>query len=98
MEDEFLNSHIDDASDENDLEIEATEVEMLQLKDNNIPRGLIPLEELFGHDNVAKKPTMVPTKKGVEDINIGTIDKPKMVKLSKSLPTEVKSKYIALMT
>jgi len=71
---------------------------MLQLKYNNIPRGLVPLEELFDHDDVAKNPTIVPIEKGVEDINIGTADKPKMVKLSKSLPIEVKSKYISLMT
>lgn len=77
MEDEFLHSHIDDVYDDNDQVIEATEVEVLQLKDNNIPWDLIPLEELF--------------------INIGTTDKPKMVKMSKSLSLEMKGKYTALM-
>jgi len=37
MEDEFLNSHIDDAPHENDTKIGATESEILQLKANNIP-------------------------------------------------------------
>lgn len=58
--DEFLNSHIDDTCDEDDQEIEAIEVEVWEFKDNNIPRGLVPSEELFYHDDVATKPTMVP--------------------------------------
>lgn len=98
MEGEFQNSCIDDASNMNDPDFEATEIEILQLKDNNIARGLVPLEELFDQDDVAKKLTMVPTKKGVEDVNIGVADKLNMVKLSKSLSPEMESKYIALMT
>lgn len=53
------------------------------MKENNIPRNLVPLEELFDLDDVSKKPTLVPIEKGVEDVNIGATDKPKMVKLSK---------------
>ena len=64
---------------------------VLQLKDNVIPRGLIPLEDLFDQDDVAKKPTLRPTEKGVEDVNIGIAKDPKKVKLSKSLPPEVKA-------
>ena len=71
---------------------------ILQLKDNVIPRGLIPLEELFYQDDVAKKPSLVPTKKGVEDVNLGTADKPKFVKLSKALPPEVKEKYVKFLS
>lgn len=97
MEGEFENSHIDDASNMNDPEIETTEIEILQLKENNIPRGLTPLEELLNQDDVAKNPAMVPTEKGVKDVNIGAVDKLKMVKLSNSLSPEMKSKYITLM-
>jgi len=61
-------------------------MEVLQLKDNVIPKGLIPLEELFDHDDVARKLTLQPTEKGVEDMNLGTAEHPKMVKLSKALP------------
>ena len=34
-------------------------MDVLQLKDNVIPRGLIPLEELFDQDDVAKKLSLV---------------------------------------
>ena len=73
-------------------------MDVLQLKDNVIPRGLIPLEELFDQDDVVRKPILVPTDKGVEDVNLGTTDKPKLVKLSKSLTPEVKVKYDRLLS
>jgi len=37
-------------------------LEVVQLKENSIPRGLVPLEELFDHDDVAQKLTLVPTE------------------------------------
>ena len=73
-------------------------MEVLQLKDNIIPKGLIRLEELFNQDDVARKPTLRPTKKGVEEVNIGIAENPKMVKLSKSLSPKVKAEYVKLLS
>lgn len=73
-------------------------MEILQLKDKIIPKGLIRLEELFDKDYVARKPSMVPTDKVVEDVNLGTADKPKFVKLSKTLSPELMSKYVRLLS
>ena len=47
MEEEFANSQIDDHFYEDSQKINATELEVLHLKDNVIPRGLVPLEELL---------------------------------------------------
>ena len=69
---------------------------MLQSKDKNIPGGLAPLEYLFYFNDVAKKPTIEHTESDVEKCNIGTEDKPKMIKLAKSLPANMKKKYIDL--
>lgn len=41
---------------------------------------------------------MLPIEVGVEDINLGTPEKPKMVKISKSLSLEMKGKYAMLMS
>ena len=41
---------------------------------------------------------MVPMEKGVEDVNIKTTDKPKLIKQSKSLSLEVKDKFIHLLS
>jgi ribonuclease HI len=72
------------------------EAEVLQLKSNVLPRGLVPLEDLFDNDDVAKKPKIESHGQEVEDCNIGTGEEPKMIKLSKSLPPEQKLKYIEL--
>jgi len=72
-------------------------MDMLQLKNNIILKGLIPLEELFDQDDVARKRTLQPTKKGVEEVNIRTAANPKMVKLFKALLPKIKDKYISLM-
>ena len=67
--------------------------DIIQLKSNIIPRVLVPLERLFDEDDVAKKPRMTSDEDEVELCNLGTEVEPKMVKLSKSLPREVKGMY-----
>ena len=39
---------------------------------NSIPKGLVPLEELFDNNGVAKSPRVKPNNEEVEDVNIGT--------------------------
>lgn len=80
----------------NELDQDQEEFENFQLKDNVFPRGLVPLEELFDFNDVAKKTKMEPTGANVEQWNIGTEEKPKIVKLSKSLPYAKKQKYIEI--
>jgi len=41
--------------------------DVLHLKNNVLPRGLVPLEDLFDFNNVAKKPKIEPTRKEVEE-------------------------------
>jgi len=87
----------DDGKENGIDEVHINEMDVLQLKNNIIPKGLIPLEELFDQDDVARKPTLQPTEKGVEEVNIGTTTNPKLVKLSKELPPKIKGKYISLL-
>ena len=44
-----------------------------------------------------KKPKLEPIETEVEECNIGSEQKPKMIKLSKTLPTHIKLKYIELL-
>ena len=41
---------------------------------------------------------MMPTEVEVEEINIGMLEKPRVVKISKYLSPEMKGKYATLMT
>ena len=72
------------------------EFKVLKLKDNILPRGLVPLEELFDFNDVAKKSKIEPMGGNIEECNIGTEQIPKIIKLSKSLPIVTKRRYIAL--
>ena len=69
----------------------------MQLKSNVIPRGLVPLERLFDQNDVAKGPKLNPDGDEVEEVNIGSATKPKIIRLSKKLPPEARQRYIDLM-
>jgi ribonuclease HI len=66
---------------------------MLVLKNNHIPKGLIPLERLFDQNDIPLKSTLQPQPEEVEDCNIGTGEVSKIVKISKFLPPNVKNLY-----
>ena len=70
---------------------------IIQLKSNSFPRGLVPLEDIFDNNDVAKSPKVAPRDDEVEECNIGTERYPKVIKMSKSLTQESKEKYIKLM-
>ena len=76
--------------------MENEDVEVLQSKDQSLPKGLVPLEELFDLNDVAKQPKLEPIESEVEECNIGSEEKPKIIKLSKTLPAHIKLKYIEL--
>ena len=77
-------------------ELETEELETLHSKDESLPKGLAPLEELFDFNDVANKPKLEPVETKVEEWNIGSELKPMMIKLSKTLPAHIKLKYIEL--
>ena len=58
---------------------------------------MIPLEKIFDQNDVAKDPKVKLADNAIEDINIGTKDNPKIVKLSKNLPAKEKEEYVNLM-
>ena len=78
-------------------EIIEDESEIINLKDNHLPKGLTPLEDLFDSNDIPLKPKMEPIKADIEEVNLGTEGNPKMVKLSKSLPEDQKVKYVELL-
>jgi len=77
-------------------EIAKTEAEIIELKDKFLPTDLTPLEDMFDTNDVPKKLKMQPLNVAIEDCNIGTTEKPKMIKLSQSFPPDQKPKYVDL--
>lgn len=74
MTEEFCNLRIDEencfsddgkqvsSSNLDDFENQMIDMDVIQLKNNAIPRGLVPLEKLFDQNDVVKNPKVVPTK------------------------------------
>jgi hypothetical protein len=71
--------------------------EIIQLKNNCIPKGLVPLENILYNNDVAKNPKVTPNEGEVEDCNIGIEKEIGLIKLSKTLTPENKERYLRLM-
>ena len=61
---------------------------IVQLPSNYIPRGMVPLEELFDHNDIPFKPTKKEQDPGVQEKNIGSQIHPKLINLSTNLITD----------
>jgi hypothetical protein len=62
-----------------------------------LPKGLVPLERLFDHNDVSKKSVIQTEEAEVVDCDISSNSNPKMVKLSKKLPEKQRNRYVSLM-
>jgi hypothetical protein len=66
---------------------------ILQFPTNHIPKGLVPLEIFFYHNDVPVKPPDPEKEADVTDCNLGTAANPKHVKLSKFLSGKQRARY-----
>jgi hypothetical protein len=57
----------------------------------------VPLERLFDSYDVSKEANIKNQEEEVMNCNIGTVENPKIVKLSKEIPLEQKYRYVNLM-
>jgi ribonuclease HI len=70
---------------------------IVQLPNNHIPKGLVPLERIFDRNDVAVKGKISNDDVDVAECNIGTEQDPKFVKLSSSLSREKRAEYTELL-
>ena len=82
---------------EADLLTHLGDKEIIQLKNNSFPKGLVPLKELFDHNDVAKTLGVVPSETEVGYFNIGPTSDPKFIMISKNLPEKARVEYLALL-
>ena len=69
---------------------------IVQLPSNHIPRGLVPLENIFDHNDVPSIPDKKEKDSVVHEHNIGSQDYPKFINLSSELTVDQKSKLCSL--
>ena len=100
--DEFSDIHIDqenlnlEESKHLKLKYKVPEHDIVQFPSNHIPRGLVPLEELFDHNDILFKPAKRELDPTIQEHNIGSQTHPKLINLSIGLTTEQKSEYYNL--
>jgi hypothetical protein len=70
---------------------------VIELKTNHLPKGLVPLERLFDHNDVFGKFVIQTEETNVIDYDIGSDLNPRMVKLSRKLSKKQRDKYVNLM-
>jgi hypothetical protein len=91
---EFSEMHIDQDSvsekglDGGNLMSKIAKHDIVQLPNNHIPRGLVPLERLFDRNDVSLKGETSEDDTSTIQCNIGTKSEPKFVKLSRILTKE----------
>lgn len=93
----FTQKEVQDLKQMDVHEIIEEETKVINLKDNHLPKGLTLLEDLFDFNDMPKKPKREPLKADIDEYNLGKMDNPKLIKLSKSLPPDQKLKYVELM-
>jgi ribonuclease HI len=101
--DEFSSLHIDQEN-ENDEKVKNPRLknkigrhDIIQLPNNQIPRGLVPLEKLFDQNDVPLKPDKKEEDHVVFKYNLGDEQCPKTINLSTQLTAEQRSDYGSLM-
>ena len=86
--DEFCHIHIDqenlnlEESKQLKLKDKVTEQNIVQLPSNYIPRGLVPLEELFDHNDMPFNPAKKELDPAIQEQKIGSQSHPKLINLS----------------
>ena len=76
--DELFDIHIDqenlnlEESKQLKLKDKVTEHDIIQFPSNHMPRGLVPLEELFDHNDVPFKPAKRELDPAIQEHNIGS--------------------------
>jgi hypothetical protein len=102
---EFSNISIDQDDEDAEAEIHAAEVlqdtivghKIIELKTNHLPKGLVPLERLFDHNDVSRKVVIQTEETNVVDCDISSDANLRLVKISRKLSQKQKEAYVELM-
>ena len=70
--------------------------DIIEIKGNFLPKGLVHIERLFSNHDMIQNPLDQPIENTTVNFNIGIKFDPKMVKLSKSLSNEQHKRYVYL--
>jgi hypothetical protein len=97
--DEFSDMHVNqqnqnvEESQKPKLKQKLGQHDIVQLPNNYIPRGLVPHEKIFDHNDVPYKADKKEKELVFHEHNIGSESQPKFINLSSELTVDQKSEY-----
>jgi ribonuclease HI len=102
---EFSNISIDQDDEDGEVEVHAADIlqdnvvghKIIELKTNHLPKGLVPLERLFDHNDVSRKVVIQTEETDVVDCDISPDTNPRLVKISRKLSQKQRRAYVELM-
>lgn len=86
-----------EGNDTSDFKAQIANHDIIQLSNNFIPKGLIPLEKLFDQNDVFRNLQSISSEDDIEEINVGTDKDIKNIKLCTSLDPKIKTQYFKLL-
>ena len=78
------------------LKDKVADQKIVQLPSNYIPRALVPLEELFDHNDIPFKPAKREQDLAIQEKNVGIQIHPKVINMSTELTVDQRSKFCSL--
>jgi hypothetical protein len=102
---DFSNISIDQDNEDDDVEVHDADVlqdsvighKIIELKTNQLPKGLVPLERLFDHNDVSRKVVIQTEETNVVHCDISYDSNPRLVKISRKLSQKQRDIYVELM-
>ena len=86
-------SEINENASENDTSDFSSKIvdhDIIQLSNDFIPKGLTPLEKLFDQNDVLRNIESISSEEDIEEINNGTNDHVKSIRICACLDPEIK--------
>jgi ribonuclease HI len=75
---------------------EKVNIEIIDIADEPLPKGIVPLEDLFDRNDMYKGKPSSKINDEIIEFNIGTEESPKMIKFGKGTTTDEREKLISL--
>jgi hypothetical protein len=75
---------------------ERENIEIIDVVDEPLPKGIVPLENLFEHNDMYKGKPSIKISDGIVEYNIGTEESPKLIKFGKGTTTDERENLITL--
>jgi hypothetical protein len=102
---EFSNISIDQDDKDGEVEVHAADFlqdnvaghKIIELKTNHMPKGLVPLEKIFDHNDIFIKEIIQTKETNVVDCDINPDSNPRLVKISRKLSQKQREAYLELM-